>query len=239
GRVQPDPEDPGPEVQDVGERVPRPPALDERFLGRVLGVVAVSEQVQESADEFVPHLGEGAGQAVPGRGKGGRIRGPPFQSLARAGLSHVSYLYDGRPPRTDCGQISKRRDGRTGHEIVPDRPQAGKNCNPGVTSRRANELRSGRRAIRTQNGSAWAVNHIGPSPPFRACGGERGGIDKLRHPPSAPGPMLAIARANAGARASQSPGEHIQTTLICVIAPSAVARKPRTFPPSPALAVNS
>ena len=39
GGVEGDAENPGPQVQDLVQLVARPPALDERLLGRVLGVV--------------------------------------------------------------------------------------------------------------------------------------------------------------------------------------------------------
>ena len=102
GGVQADAEDPGPQVLDFGDGVPGPPALQERLLGRVLGVVRVAEQVQQGADEFVADPIEhgdqrivartAIGPAVPvvggeGRSRNGnggfRTRGRPLQSGSR------------------------------------------------------------------------------------------------------------------------------------------------------------
>ena len=41
------------QVVDLVELFPRAPALDERFLGRVLGVFAIAEHEQQGADQLV------------------------------------------------------------------------------------------------------------------------------------------------------------------------------------------
>jgi hypothetical protein len=32
------------------------PALQERFLGRIVGIVGIAQQVEESTDQFIPDL---------------------------------------------------------------------------------------------------------------------------------------------------------------------------------------
>jgi hypothetical protein len=64
GSVEPNSEDPGPQVQDIRDGLSGTPALEKRFLGGILGIVRIAEQVQEGADEFIPDLIEHGDQCV-------------------------------------------------------------------------------------------------------------------------------------------------------------------------------
>ena len=68
GGVEPDAKDPGPQILHPRNTFPGSPALQKRLLRRVLGVIAVAEQVQQGADEFVAHGVEDADQSFIGWG---------------------------------------------------------------------------------------------------------------------------------------------------------------------------
>ena len=68
GRVQANAEDPGPQVLDAGEAALRPPALQKRLLGGVLGVLAIAQKEHQRADQLVPQVVEGAHEYVPRNG---------------------------------------------------------------------------------------------------------------------------------------------------------------------------
>ena len=58
GGVEPDAEDPGPQVLDVRQAGTSPPALEERLLGGVLGVVPIAQEEQERAHQLVAQFVE-------------------------------------------------------------------------------------------------------------------------------------------------------------------------------------
>src|SRR5262249_51714610 len=94
GGVEPDAEDPGPQVLDGGEGGAGAPALQEGVLGGVLSVVAVAEQEQQGAHQLVAQLVEGRNQRGLGGGRSVSPRGRTG-CRARAEFTHGSYLYDG------------------------------------------------------------------------------------------------------------------------------------------------
>ena len=58
GGVEPDAKDPGPQVLDVRQAGTSPPALEERLLGGVLGVVLVTQKEQERTHQLVAQVVE-------------------------------------------------------------------------------------------------------------------------------------------------------------------------------------
>src|SRR5262249_7936449 len=66
GRVQADPEDPGPPVAHLRKSLPRPPALQKSFLGGVLGVLVVAQEVIQGAHQLGTHLVQRADELISG-----------------------------------------------------------------------------------------------------------------------------------------------------------------------------
>src|SRR5437764_340605 len=95
GRIETDAKDPGPQVDDRAELVAGVPAFDKRFLGGVLGVFLVAQDIQQRAQQFVAQLVKGAHQSIRRRTVpiGPRLRTYPDR-YNLVGLRHSSTAKD-------------------------------------------------------------------------------------------------------------------------------------------------